>query len=180
MTEYAAERADAFGAAGFGFVALEQVPRVGAASLAQAVVDPRRAAHPPLGPGNDGASHGPSAYCGRMGRRLRRIHVDGADYRWLIRSDGESHVEIRVWGGATGRGCRLDVRVAFNDPWLNYGLILTVPPERIAEVLVLEPVTPVVVERVVRAGLAEGWRPDAVGGSMRFALDRPREQLVPS
>ncbi|WP_147456958.1 hypothetical protein [Micromonospora pisi] len=115
-----------------------------------------------------------------MGRRLRRIHVDGADYRWLVRSGGESHVELRVWGGANGRGCRLDVRVAFDDPWLNFGLIITAPPERIAEVMELEPITPAVVERVVRAGLAEGWRPDGAAGSMRFALDSAREQLVRS
>ncbi|MFK3983635.1 hypothetical protein ACI2K4_25050 [Micromonospora sp. NPDC050397] len=113
-----------------------------------------------------------------MKRRLRRIRVDDVDYRWLIRQDGAGHIEIRVWGGATGRGSRLDVRVAFDDPWLNFGIILTAPPERIAEVLVLEPVTPAIVERVVRAGLAEGWRPDATAGPLRFALDRARERLV--
>ncbi|WP_326556079.1 class I SAM-dependent methyltransferase [Micromonospora sp. NBC_01796] len=38
----------AFGAAGFGFVALEQVPQVSAASLAVAAAELRRAAHTPL------------------------------------------------------------------------------------------------------------------------------------
>ncbi|MFI6763052.1 hypothetical protein ACIBF5_28375 [Micromonospora sp. NPDC050417] len=39
--------------------------------------------------------------------------------------------------------------MAFDDPWLNYVLIIAAPPERIAEVMVQDPVTPAVVERVV-------------------------------
>lgn len=111
-------------------------------------------------------------------RRLRRIDVDGVDYRWLIGPGGEGHVEIRVWRADAGRGQRLDVLVAFDDPWLNYGLIVSTPWERIVEALVLEPVMPRVVRRAILAGLAEGWQPDGPAGSLRFTLDSARERLA--
>jgi hypothetical protein len=73
----------------------------------------------------------------------------------------------------------LDVLVAFDDPWLNYGPILTAPPDRVAEVFVLAPITPRLVEQLVRAGLADGWRPADSGAPMRFTLDRGRDRIIP-
>ncbi|MFI8456149.1 hypothetical protein [Kitasatospora sp. NPDC085464] len=131
-----------------------------------------------------------------MARRTpRRIHVDGRDYRWTVRSRDAGHVVVRVWpdtpecagrcegsedvggrsrsrlGRTGGAGRPLEVTLRFDDPWLHYGVLLTAPAERIAEVFQLAPVTPALTAALVRAGLAAGWRPEQPGAPRRFTMD---------
>ncbi|MGY0003766.1 hypothetical protein [Micromonospora sp. I033] len=112
--------------------------------------------------------------------RRRRISVDGVDYRWAVGQVDPSHVMVRVWQVATGQGIRLEVLVAFDDPWLNFGPIITAPADRVAEVFALDPVTPRLVAGLIRAALAEGWQVQGAGGPLRFALSRDGERLEPT
>ncbi|WP_030057253.1 MULTISPECIES: hypothetical protein [Streptomyces] len=105
-------------------------------------------------------------------RTPRRIHVDGRDYRWIIRPRDASHVVVRAWldtGGRSGRP--LEVARCFDDPWLNHGILLTAPADRIAEVFQLAPVTPALTAALIRAGLAAGWHPEVPGAPQRFTMD---------
>ena len=111
--------------------------------------------------------------------RIRSIVVDGADYRWAVGQVDPGHVTVKVWHGARGRGGALEVMVAFDDPWLNYGPIITAPAGRAAEVFVLEPVVPSLVEKIVRQALDAGWQPQH-SGTTRLQLTRDRERLEPS
>ncbi|SCF28162.1 hypothetical protein GA0070618_4791 [Micromonospora echinospora] len=124
----------------------------------------------------DGATASPRT----MARtRQRRIHVDGVDYRWVVRHLDPGHVVVRVWHTVTRRGAPLEVRVAFDDPWLNFGPIVTAPPGRVAEVFSLTPVTPQLVAELVRAARDAGWQVDGVDGPRRFRLTPGRERLEP-
>lgn len=82
------------------------------------------------------------------------------------RSGGRSRL-----GRAGGAGRPLEVTLRFDDPWLHYGVLLTAPAERIAEVFRLAPVTPALTAALVRAGLAAGWRPEQPGAPRRFTMD---------
>ncbi|MFI6822728.1 hypothetical protein ACIBJE_17505 [Micromonospora sp. NPDC050187] len=110
--------------------------------------------------------------------RQREIRVDGVDYRWAVRHLDPGHVVVRVWHTAARRGTPLEVRVAFDDPWLTFGPIVTAPPGRVAEVFTLTPVTPQLVADLIRAALAAGWQVDD-DGPRRFRLTRDRERLEP-
>ncbi|MEU9828013.1 hypothetical protein [Micromonospora chersina] len=112
--------------------------------------------------------------------RRRRISVDGVDYRWTVRHADPGHVVVRVWHAATGRGAGLEVLVAFDDPWLNFGPIITAPSDRVAEVFALEPVTPRLVAALIQAAVAAGWPAHGNGGPRRLVLDRSRERLEPA
>ncbi|MCP3784895.1 hypothetical protein NLX85_16120 [Micromonospora sp. A3M-1-15] len=112
--------------------------------------------------------------------RRRRIRVDGVDYRWTVRHADPGQVVVRVWHAATGRGTGLEVLVAFDDPWLNFGPIVTAPSDRVAEVFALEPVTPRLVAALVQAAVAAGWPAHRGGGPRRLVLDRSRERLEPA
>jgi hypothetical protein len=90
-----------------------------------------------------------------------------------------AHVAVRVWRAAARRGCPLEVRVRFDDPWLNWPELLGASAVKVAEVFVLEPVTPPLVERLIRSGIAAGWRADSVVRPMRFVLDSDRERIHP-
>ncbi|WP_405433159.1 hypothetical protein [Micromonospora sp. NBC_00617] len=94
--------------------------------------------------------------------RKRKIRVDDVDYRWTVSRADPGHVVVRVWGINGGQNVRLEERVTFDDPWLNYGPIITTDPERVAEVFALDPVTPRLVERMIRSALA-----DPVSGAWR-------------
>ncbi|TYB39572.1 hypothetical protein FXF50_04055 [Micromonospora sp. AP08] len=111
--------------------------------------------------------------------RRRRIRVDGVDYRWTVRHADPGHVMVRVWHAAT-RGAGLEVLVAFDDPWLNFGPIITAPSDRVAAVFALEPVTPRLVAALIQAGVAAGWPAHGDGGPRRLVLDRSRERLEPA
>ncbi|MER7334220.1 MULTISPECIES: hypothetical protein [unclassified Micromonospora] len=109
--------------------------------------------------------------------RRRKIRVDDADYRWAVGYADPGHVVVRVWRIATRRGNQLEVRVAFDDPWLNFGPIITAPSDRVAAAFALAPVTPQLVAGLIRAALAAGWPADGDGGQSRFVLTRDRERL---
>ncbi|MFG3713636.1 hypothetical protein [Micromonospora sp. NPDC047730] len=111
--------------------------------------------------------------------RKRRIRVDGLDYRWMVSHVDPGHVVVRVWHIAT-RGSQLEVQVAFDDPWLNFGPIITAPADRVAEVFALAPVTPRLVAELIQAALAAGWPVHGDGGPLRFTLTRDRERLEPA
>lgn len=114
-----------------------------------------------------------------MGRtRIRSIRVDGVDYRWAVGLVDPGHVRVTVWPAARERGGALEVMVAFDDPWLNYGPIITAPAGRAAEVFELNPVAPALVARIVRLALDAGW-PAQRSGTTRLQLTRDRERLEP-
>ncbi|WP_369185004.1 hypothetical protein [Streptomyces sp. Y1] len=112
-------------------------------------------------------------------RAPRRIHVDGRDYRWAARRHDLGHVTVRIWLDRPGRPGRvLAVTCRFDDPWLHYGFLLSVPPERLAAEYQLEPVTPALTADLVRSGLAAGWQPEQPGEAARFLLEG--DALVPA
>lgn len=41
----------------------------------------------------------------------------------------------RIWLGEPERSGALEIRPPFDDPWLNFGAIVSVPPGRAAQVL---------------------------------------------
>ncbi|MGW2373146.1 hypothetical protein [Kitasatospora sp. NPDC001683] len=103
-------------------------------------------------------------------KRARRIHVDGHDYRWVVRLRDTAHVDVRIWLDRPGGPYRpLLATRRFDNPWLHYGVLLTAPPERIDEVFRLEPVKPALVADLIRAGLEAGWRPEERGAALVLA-----------
>lgn len=110
--------------------------------------------------------------------RIRSIVVDGIDYRWAVGLVDPGHVRVTVWPDARERGGVLEVMVAFDHPWLNYGPIITAPAGRAAELFELNPVGPGLVARIVRQALEAGWSA-RLTGTTQLRLTRDREKLEP-
>ncbi|MEV4754389.1 hypothetical protein AB0J86_04620 [Micromonospora sp. NPDC049559] len=89
--------------------------------------------------------------------RRRRIRVDDVEYGWAVRRADPGRVVVTVWPLAPG-GAPVEFQVDFDDPWLNYGPIITTPADRVAEVFALDPVTPRLVAELIREAVADGWR----------------------
>ncbi|MDI6099460.1 hypothetical protein QLQ12_12730 [Actinoplanes sp. NEAU-A12] len=111
--------------------------------------------------------------------RIRSIVVEDIAYRWTVGLVDPGHVRVKVWHDAPRRGGALEVMVAFDDPWLNYGPIITAPAGRAAEVFELNPIAPALVAKIVREALGAGWQAHH-SGTTRFQLTRDRERLEPS
>src|SRR5262249_13216662 len=99
---------------------------------------------------------------------IRRITTCGRIWAWRVRPEKgpayPGHVIVRIWPrGGGGTAARLDVRVRFDDPWLNYGSIITAPAARVAEVFQSTPVTSRLVAAAIAQALAREWDPDARG-----------------
>lgn len=110
--------------------------------------------------------------------RVRSIVVDGVDYRWAVSPVDPGHVKVKVWLDTRERGGALEVVVAFDDPWLNFGPIITAPAGRAAEVFELNPVSPALVATMVRRALDLGWQAGH-GPTTRLRLSRDRERMEP-
>lgn len=95
--------------------------------------------------------------------------MDGSAYIWRVKRLDGHYLLLRVWSAQKGHGHQeLQVRVRFDDPWLNYGPLLTAPPERIPEVFVLDPITPSRVRLVILAALKLGWQPNQADKALAF------------
>lgn len=111
---------------------------------------------------------------------LRQITVDATRYAWIVARIDPNHVVLRVWAAERGRrDFPLEVRLRYDDPWLNYGPIITAPPERRDAVFQLEPVTPGVVRRTIEAAMAAGWGPHHPPDPRLFEMG-PDGGLVPT
>ena len=101
----------------------------------------------------------------------RKLHVDGVEYLWLVSQLDEGHVVLKAWYAEGSRRFRhVEVRVPFHDPWLNYGAIISAPPEAV-ERFQLQPLTPGRVAEIIRLAVAQGWRSGERGGPLRFDWD---------
>jgi hypothetical protein len=98
---------------------------------------------------------------------MRRLTVVGKRWGWSVRREPEvypGHVSVSIWlESERGGAAKLVVRVRFDDPWLNYGPMITAPPERFAEVFETNAVTPKRVAAAIEQALALGWDPLARG-----------------
>ncbi|HEU5200544.1 MAG TPA: hypothetical protein VFU32_12970 [Ktedonobacterales bacterium] len=104
-----------------------------------------------------------------MKTKVRSLSVDGASYVWRVKRLDPQHVLLRVWPAQNARQCQeLHARIRFDDPWLHYGPLLTTPPERIAEVFVLDPITPARVRSLILVALQAGWQPNHADKTLAF------------
>ncbi|MCU0493807.1 MAG: hypothetical protein MUD01_19625 [Chloroflexaceae bacterium] len=93
-------------------------------------------------------------------QRLRRMTIGANRYLWRIQRLDAHYVMLRVWAESRPRRLfPLEVRLRYDDPWVNYGPIITIPPERWQELFQLEPVTPRMVREIIEAALAMEWAP---------------------
>lgn len=112
-----------------------------------------------------------------MRTRLRRLRVDGRTYVWRaeirhVQGSGDCHrcIRVRAWGsGKTGLALQADLlSVSWPSPWGACATDDAYP-------------TPADVRALITYALAEGWRPEVLGGTYvlserqhgaRFALPR--------
>jgi hypothetical protein len=88
------------------------------------------------------------------GKAAHSIHVDGARYTWVA-SDPEAPYCLDVWvQSASGKGQKLHARVPYGEAAGSQTMS----------------VTPRIVARLVREGLALGWRPEDRGPDFRHWL----------
>ncbi|CCH17522.1 hypothetical protein MILUP08_42443 [Micromonospora lupini str. Lupac 08] len=109
--------------------------------------------------------------------RIRSIVVDDIEYRWTVGMVDPGRVKVTVW--RDGPGGALEVMARFDDPWLNFGPIITAPAGRVAEVFELSPIAPALVAKIVRQALDMGWQAQHKA-TTRLQLTRDRERLEPS
>jgi len=103
-------------------------------------------------------------------KKVRLLLVEGIAYVWRVKRLNPHTLLLRVWLAQRANARQeLQVHVRFDDPWLNYGLLLTAPPERVAEVFALEPLTPSRVRSVILAARKSGWQPEQGGKPLIFA-----------
>jgi hypothetical protein len=107
-------------------------------------------------------------------KRPRKIQVAGEDYLWVVKRTDTGYpgyVTLKVFSPLNRAGQRVEVRFRFDDPWLNYGPMISTPPQRFSAIWSLEAVTPGAVAKVIEAAQKKGWRPADKGPPLRFRFE---------
>jgi hypothetical protein len=101
--------------------------------------------------------------------RPRRLTIESGNYLWRIQRLDEQYVVLRVWAeNRSRRDFPLEVRLRFDDFWLNFGSIISATPEQRQKAFQYTPITPGMVREIIEAALAMGWKPLSPIKTQRF------------
>ncbi len=109
-----------------------------------------------------------------MRQRPRKIHVAGEDYLWVVNrthTGYPGYVTFKIFSAQNRAGQRVEVRVRFDDPWLNYGPMISTDREQFSKIWALNPVTPGQVAQVIEAVRKKDWHPLEKGAPLRFRFE---------
>lgn len=84
-----------------------------------------------------------------MKKKTRQLTIDGQTYIWGVSQISFNHVCLKVWFPEVKTPWLL-VRYRFDDPWLQYGPIITATPEQRDQHFQLQPMQPKHVAEVIR------------------------------
>ncbi|MEM7553709.1 MAG: hypothetical protein AAF378_06350 [Cyanobacteria bacterium P01_A01_bin.84] len=85
-----------------------------------------------------------------MKKKIRKILVDNREYFWIVSPIDQNYIYLKVWFSGRKTIPWIKVKYRFDDPWLNYGLLITCNSEQIAQNFQLNPVQPKLVARIIR------------------------------
>jgi hypothetical protein len=114
------------------------------------------------------------------GRTLRQITIGSTCYLWIVKRVDAHYIVLRAWArDRKRRDYPLEVRLRYDDPWLNFGAIITAPPDKRDTVFQLVPITPASVRSIIESAIDAGWGPHHPPDRRHF--DRLADgELVPS
>ena len=104
-------------------------------------------------------------------KRPRKIHVSGEDCLWVLSRTHTGYpgsVTLKVFSATNRAGQRLGVRFRFDDPWVNYGPMISTPRAHVSKIWALEPITPGQVAQAIEFARKKNWRPAEKGPPLRF------------
>ena len=87
-----------------------------------------------------------------MKKKTRQIVVDGQTYIWGVTEISFNQVCLKVWSPEEKIPWLL-VRYRFDDPWLQYGPIITATPEQREKHFQLQPMQPKRVAEIIKQAL---------------------------
>ena len=118
-----------------------------------------------------------------MKKKSRTIIVGDRKYGYVVapdraRAEYPGFLRITIWNLDCKHGQKLKTYIRFDDPWLNYGPLITGEPDKIKEAFELRPVTPKVIGKIIDMAIITGWEPTKAGKEIIFDWDRKSEQLI--
>ncbi|AZZ91613.1 hypothetical protein EUZ85_13100 [Hahella sp. KA22] len=118
-----------------------------------------------------------------MKSKLRKISVSGLTFNYVISHETRlkediGYLRITVWP-FDNKSQKLIVTTRFDDPWLNFGPLISCPPEKAHEIFELRPITPAEVRKVIESAQENGWPASAKSRETLFEWDRDGQKLFP-
>jgi hypothetical protein len=88
---------------------------------------------------------------------LRKIQIEDQAFLFRVTSLNDHWIKLKIWSSSYGsKNNLIQVRLRFDDPWLNYQeLFYSSPEER--KNFALTPVTPKLVRQIIEAAITLGW-----------------------
>ena len=113
----------------------------------------------------------------------RTITVYNHRYHWTVSlklyPKSHDHVHVAIWS-AQIKGQKLNLQLRYDDPWLNFGPIITCSePKRLQSAFERLSVTPAEIRKLILAALENGWTPEKKAPQLHFYANRNTQQLYP-
>ena len=84
-----------------------------------------------------------------MKKQLRKIVVGEETYQWLVSPVERNFVCLKIWRADNRSSTWATVKYRFNDPWLNYGILIQAAPTDITTHFQLTPIRPSTVAEMI-------------------------------
>ena len=111
----------------------------------------------------------------------RTITVNGCRYHWTVNlklyPKSHDRIHVAIWS-AQIRGQKLNLQLRYDDPWLNFGPIITCnEPKKLQSAFELRSVTPAEIRKLILAALESGWTPEKTATQLHFYANRNTQKL---
>ncbi|WLQ15353.1 hypothetical protein O5O45_05395 [Hahella aquimaris] len=118
-----------------------------------------------------------------MKSKLRKISVNELTFNYAIShekclKEEAGYLRLTVWP-SDNKSQKLIVITRFDDPWLNFGPLISCPPEKAPNLFELRPVTPAEVRKVIESAQEKGWPASPKSHEVLFEWDRDLQKLLP-
>ena len=112
-----------------------------------------------------------------MAKNCRPISVGDTKYRWVVRTKNVDLVHVGIWV-PDHPGQKLNVKLNYDDPWLNYGPIITCKdPDKIRKAFNTKPIMPKEVKAIIEKALEFGWQPKEKAAELYLVWNRNLEKF---
>lgn len=84
-----------------------------------------------------------------MKKQLRKIVVGEETYYWIVSPVDQNFVSLKIWRSDRRSSPWATVKYRFDDPWLNYGILIQAAATDIAAHFQLTPIRPGTVAEMI-------------------------------
>jgi hypothetical protein len=115
-------------------------------------------------------------------KAIRKLVMENESFSWTVMPKlscrQSDYVYVGIW--LTGHnGQKLNVKIRFDDPWLNFGEMITCrDKDNFNQIFETRPITPSIVRKIISIALDNDWTPHDKNSEIFYEFKRDTMRLI--